>query len=603
MHSHLHSCSLVGSCVLAVVIVVSHGSDDTCGAPRSSTMQQHPRLYFTADQLPALRAKRESGVPAKIWKNVVASAQWCRDQSPRSEWTPTIANDPQYENLYDRFYGAMHDMAIVEHLALTSALSDPDEDPFFQAARDWTLASARIWKNEAKNSPDASKAYAVLRVMKAIAVSYDVLYPRLSEAERKEIRAAIVDVGKAYFLFFQDPLTAGKGYNKHHGSVDAAPFGIMALALLSEAPEVEPWLDLAIKKHVDYLLPHALTPSGTSDQSSNFWASTLHYRIFFMDALRRTTGRDLFQEFPDSMPGRIALAAIARGQSGELRYNEDNRSVLFGPSYGQIDYWSPVLVFLARQQKRPIYQYLAQWDESLGALQHTRYITPTRREELLFTFGPYVYMWYDTSIAAEVERDLPLSFEFPEPEVNEAYLRASFRPGDIVVGMKKGGLVVHAGGRAVLVDQLNVNDMNNPASAVDEMLVADDGRLATIRCVGPTGAGLREQTVDLYRSGLYGSGRLVIRRETTQLLKWWYSGEASVEDNSLVWPDGTRLEVVMGNIESVDPTGFVETKVHYGGMEYADPHPFTYQVITVKGQSGIVEICVTTPKPNPSKAK
>lgn len=550
----------------------------------------HPRLYFTAAELPELRAKRESGAAARIWANVVASAEWCRDQQPRSEWTPTLADDPQYENLYDRFYGAMHDMAIVEHLTLTSALSDPDNDPFFIAARDWTLACARIWKHEADNSPDASKAYAVLRIMKALAVSYDALYPRLSESERKEIREAILAVGRAYFIFFQEPLTAGEGYNKHHGSVDAAPFGIMALALLSEAPEVEAWLELAIKKHVDYLLPHALTPSGTSEQTSNFWASTMQYRIFFMDSLRRVTGRDLFREFPQSIPGRIALAAIAGGQPRDLRYNKENRSVLLGPSYGQVDYWSPVLVFLAREQRRSIYQYLALWDQSLGSLQRTRYVTPHQKEELLFSFGPYAYLWYDESVAAEIEPNLPRSFEFPEPEVNEAYLRASYKAGELVVGMKKGGLIVHAGGRVVMVDQLKVNDINTPATAVEEMLVADDGQLATIRCVGPSSAGLGKQVVRLERPA-----KLVVRRETSQPMSWWYVGNARRDGNTLEWPDGTRLEIVTGKLESIDLAGYVDAKKHYGGMEYADPHPFTFPTVTAVAEAGVLEIVVTTP--------
>jgi len=193
-------------------------------------------------------------------------------------------------------------------------------------------------------------------------------------------------------------------------------------------------------------------------------------------------------------------------------------------------------------------------------------------------------------VAAEIEENLPLSFEFPEPEVNEAYLRASYKPDDIVVGMKKGGLIVHAGGRPVLVDQLNVDNINSPALAVEEMLVADDGRLATIRCVGPTSAGLGEQIINLDRPG-----SLLIRRETSQPIKWWYSGDARRDDNALIWSDGTRLEVGIGHIESIDPTGFVESKSHYGGMKYADPHPFTYPVVTVQADSGTLEVLVTTP--------
>src|SRR6185369_7577722 len=151
--------------------------------------------------------------------------------------------------------------------------------------------------------------YAVLRVVKALGVGYDVLFERLTEMQRKEVRDSIVAICDPYYTFFQAPTAAG--YNKHHGSVDAAPFGVAALAVLGEVDHAQAWLDMAIKKHVDYLLPSALTPSGTNDQSSNFWASTMQYRIFFCDPLKRVTGRDLFAEFPRALPGRIALAAIA----------------------------------------------------------------------------------------------------------------------------------------------------------------------------------------------------------------------------------------------------------------------------------------------------
>ena len=334
------------------------------------------------------------------------------------------------------------------------------------------------------------------------------------------MRTAIVGIMSAYAAFFEAPSTAGEGYNKHHGSVDASPFGVAALALLGEVSQADGWLKLAIDKHVDYLLPSALTPSGTNDQSSNFWASTILYRIQFMEALRRVTGRDLLQEFPRALPGRIALAAVAGRQSAELSANECNRSVLFGPNYGQLNYWSPGLVYLARVERRPIYQHLACWDDSLGSMQRTRFITPNRQEELLFGSGPYAFLWYDASVPAEIEANLPLSFEFPEPEVNEAYLRASYDEGALLVGMKKGGLVVHAGGRAVFVDQLPTNDTNKPTAAVDEMLLSDDGRTAAIRCVGPKEAAIGEQFVELTGpAGLrlsvhFGTSKLVVHGES-----------------------------------------------------------------------------------------
>ena len=570
--------------LIAAVLVSAHLG--FAGEPAHNT--HHPCLYFAAADLPHLRDLQKSGTHKQIWANMTKSADWCVQQTPRVEWIPTVEPDPQFENLYDRFYATMHDAAIVEHLAFTSALSNPEHDPYFDAARKWLLATAKVWKNETHNKPDASKAYAVLRIAKALAVGYDVLFDRLTEAQRQEVRGAIVAICDPYYTFFQIPTTAGAGYNKHHGSVDAAPFGVAALAVLGEVDQAQAWLDLAVQKHVDYLLPFALTPSGTNDQSSNFWASTAQYRIFFCEPLRRVTGRDLFAEFPRALPGRIALAAIADGQSASLQFNENNRSVLFGPSYGQINYWSPVLLYLARHDRRRIYQHLAYWDESLGSLQHTRYITPQRKEELLFCLGPYAYLWCDESVAPAIESSLPYSFEFPEPEVNEVYMRSSYERGGMVVAMKKGGLIVHAGSQCVLVDRLGTDDTNAPAKPVDETLLADDGRHATIRCVGPKTAGIGEQLVDLDRPS-----QLSISRATEKPLIWWYTGNPQLNDKVFRWSDGTQLKLSRGKISKIDPQGYIESKTHFGGMKFADPHPFVYPTVTVEPENGkiVVEVC------------
>jgi len=568
-----------------------------CNAAAAETpARDHPRLYFTADELAALRARPAKGVRAAIWENIRRSADWCAEQPPRTAWIPTLEPDPQFENLYDRFYAAMHDTAIVEHLAFASALSDPEQDPYREPARAWLLAAARVWKNEATNKPDASKAYAVLRIAKGMAVAYDLLFHDLSDSEQREVRDAIAGIGRAYFEFFQLPSTAGEGYNKHHGSVDAAPLGILALALLGDEPEAQAWLDVAVEKHVDYLLPHALTPSGTNDQSSNFWASTLQYRIFFIEPLRRVTGRDLFAEFPTALPGRIALAAVADGQPRDLSFNEPNRSVLFGPCYGQVDYWSPVLLYLARHDRRPIYQRLALWDESLGALQRTRFVTPNAGEQLLFCFGPYAYLWYDDAVEPGLEERLPYSFAFPEPEVSEAYLRSSYDHGDVVVGMRKGEVIVHAGGHPVLVDQFKL-EAADPAAGVKELLVDDDGRRAAIRCVGPEAAGLQTQLVELHRPS-----RVTLRRDASRPLTWWHAGQAERDGNSLAWAGGVRLVVTTGEITDYNPRGWTDEKVHFGGMRFADPHPFTYPTVTVAPADGRIVVEISAPAAQPPLA-
>jgi hypothetical protein len=65
---------------------------------------------------------------------------------------------------------------------------------------------------------------------------------------------------------------------------------------------------------------------------------------------------------------------------------------------------------------------------------------------------------------------------------------------------------------------------------------------------------------------------------------------AKQDGNSLIWDDGTKLTVTKGSISTVDPKGYTETKTHYGGMKFADPHPFVYPVVTAKPDGGVVEI-------------
>ena len=97
----------------------------------------HPRLYTTPKELSVLK-KRQNATYSRILVNLTSSADWCLEQTPRSSWIPPVSPDPIHENLYDRFYAIMGDLAITEHLAFTYALTG--EERYGQAAREWLLA-------------------------------------------------------------------------------------------------------------------------------------------------------------------------------------------------------------------------------------------------------------------------------------------------------------------------------------------------------------------------------------------------------------------------------------------------------------------------------
>src|SRR6185295_693289 len=142
--------------------------------------------------------------------------------------------------------------------------------------------------------------------------------------------------------------------------------------------EARKWLEATTRKFEEHVLPNALAPDGAQTEGATFWASTMHYRLFFMDPLRRVTGNDLFKGFSKQMNADLALASIACRKRPGL--DEHQANVVLEPSYGQLDYYAPILLALAREYRRPLYQQLAYWDQSLGSIQHTRYVTPHGEE-------------------------------------------------------------------------------------------------------------------------------------------------------------------------------------------------------------------------------
>jgi hypothetical protein len=580
----------------------------------------HPRLYFTAEDLPRLRALRTEGVHARIWENLQKSAEECLTFTPRAAWIAPVTPDPVYENLYDRFYAIMGDLAITEHLAFAYAYSG--DARYGEAARQWVLASCRAWQHEADAPPDGGKAYAVSRLLKGLAVGYDCLDPLWTPDEREEIRGTLARIGQLYYdQYFTTPTIAGEGFHTHHAIVEWASFGVTALALLGEVEAAAEWLEATVRKFEKHLLPFGLAPDGAQVEGSTFWASTMHYRLFFMDALRRVTGRDLFTPFAAQMNADLALASIAAEKHPGP--DEDHQTVILEPSYGQLNYYAPVLLALAREYRQPLFQHLALWDHTLGALQDTRYVTP-HGEKLRFELGGYAYVWYDPTVPAEGRKGTegdgrgqrgneswrvgelvntnppthqptnpptpthhsPLTNDtlrhFHFPSVDEAYLRESWEPGGIVVGVRKGSVVVHAGGQVVLAEM--------SATTMPVRRVADDGTVAVIECASKDGTATL--TVELHRPG-----RLILRRQAPTEWSWWSQRGVQFADGTWTWPAGPRaatLRVLAGTVTQWAPEGYrPEMAVGNGLLKLHDAAPQVYPCVTVSrgtGEEVVVEV-------------
>jgi hypothetical protein len=281
--------------------------------------------------------------------------------------------------------------------------------------------------------------------------------------------------------------------------------------------------------------------------------------------LRRVTGRDLFKKFAAQMNADLALASIAGEHLGG--YCQNNQDVVLEPYYGQLDYYSPVLTFLAREYRRPIYQYLASWDHSQGEIQKTRAITP-HGEQLLFAFGGYDYIWYDPSVPAKLS-EAKLSYHFPS--VDEAYLRRSWNPDDLLAGVRTGQLVIHAGGIPILMEP----GLSEPPKDLHVVSIEEKGETAAIH----SGNQSNRMEIAINRR----EGKLRVSKNSSG--NWqWYSWATPVRDGTvLTWPKHATMRVLKGEIVSVEPDGYTPPfRTGLNKLQMADPAPKKFTLVTLK---------------------
>jgi len=548
----------------------------------------HPRLYFTGEDLPGLRALRGGGLHGRIWDRVRASADWCLSQRPRRKGIEVKAPDPIYENLYDRFYAIMHDVAIIEHLSLAHAIGG--EERHGAGARRWLVSSARTWEFEAFSPPDASKAYAVSRLLKGLAVGYDAIHGLLSDGERKEVLNALSGIAGNYWEgYFSTPQAADWHEAAHHHIVEWGSFGVAALSMLGDFPDADRWVDATVDKFEDQLLPRGLAGDGAQTEGRTFWASTMQYRIWFMEALRRVTGVDLLGKHGERMRGELALGSVACEK--HPGYDLESSSVVLNPPYGQLDYLSPVLLYLAREYRRPVYQQLALWDRTLGGIQRTRYVTP-HGEELMFELGGYAYLWLDAGVTCSAEDLLGESLSYHFPSTGEAYMRSSWTPGDVLVGATEDTLVVHAGGSAIL------SAREDPPAGMQVWEIVDGGKDVVLRMCCDKGS---------MEAVLRRPERIRVDRNLQGDWQFRCQGEPRLEDGEIEWPGIGRLRVLEGCLSRWDPRGSPrEIVVGQGMLRLNDPAPVPMPSGAIRPEGNgrlVVEMCFEVPPGRPSRNK
>lgn len=241
----------------------------------------HPSLLFSADDIPALRAKVESG-----WHARAMGAM--RERADRFLEVPT---DP-YPTAMRRTNGkATAGRALnnrLSTLALTGMLAG--ERRYIDKAVEMLAAAAGQW-----SMADMEKFNGHLGVgdsAHAFAMAYDWLHSYMSDAQRAAVRKDLEALGAWLYRYSE----SGEYYARYqptplscnHNVVVHGGLGLAALAL-GDRPE---WRDQAARFVEGYFL-HARDDTGYNYEGIGYYAYGSWAAIPFAVALHRAGGRDL----------------------------------------------------------------------------------------------------------------------------------------------------------------------------------------------------------------------------------------------------------------------------------------------------------------------
>ncbi len=214
------------------------------------TPKEHPRIYFTAEEL---KKKLAADSPVKNmpeefisgpdqFKNIDLSGI----NEPTDLTSAALTGGPFAKPQGDNWSGPMNRLGnIAETGALRYAFTG--DEVAGKKAREALLkvCAFKSWNHPWQEARGNHTYYPVGYALGLVAVSYDHLYPLLSEADRKTVRDALMEKGVKPFYRDMVEMNRMPSSLTNHISVIVANLAVAAAAMYGDDPEnpsLEPWL-------------------------------------------------------------------------------------------------------------------------------------------------------------------------------------------------------------------------------------------------------------------------------------------------------------------------------------------------------------------------
>jgi hypothetical protein len=376
-------------------------------ATTAPTVEEHPRLFFDANDIPTLQAKAAT-THQEIWIPIRDYTDSQLDTVPPSSAPPD--GYPNYGNQLIPF-------------AFACVISGDADRCDLAKTYLLTYAAWEQWNED--NECGLGHAHMLL----GNAIAYDWLYNVLTPAERRTVRQSLAAWTQRMYEASAAPTYQSswdnwwrKGYLQNHYSTIHSALGMASLALLGEDDRAQIWIDQASSRmsRMQYIL------NGIGDGS---WHESIYYQNYwltmslpFMVNLRKTQGTDIFPH------------VYLRHYPYWRLYNHIPNSTQFILAYGDFEWpWSN------SEQPQSLLRFTAsEYGDGYAEWMAQQLIAADGRSVEIWSAPWYVFefLYYDPAIHAESSADLEKGRVFPDLE--GVIWRTGWDDDDLIFGLKTG---------------------------------------------------------------------------------------------------------------------------------------------------------------------
>ncbi len=248
----------------------------------------HPRLFFTADDLPKMR-ERAKGVDKELWLAVLNDIKTLKTNPP------DVNDEDLYKSGIDdkRKKGVITQYELAFQIAQTSyAYSIEQDGKYLDAAKKFTLAACEmpLWGYKT-NKPNVDLPPAHL--LYAVAFAYDVLFDKLTKGERETVKNKLIGQARLMFDYFKYKDKKKYTYSQNHTWIPMAGLAIAAYVLLDESEEAQNWARLSRAVFDRTMLTFGT--DGFFYESFHYYGFAFRWMIRYFDAHKQITGENLYE--------------------------------------------------------------------------------------------------------------------------------------------------------------------------------------------------------------------------------------------------------------------------------------------------------------------